>query len=203
MDQLSNINFREAQNKAELEALFTLRHQVYSEDENLKSMLSENSLDLNVYDLNALHFGAFENNEPIAYIRLVVGKETHFTSWVKELFSEHGIKLETQKFTFPFQNYHPDLIWSKKFIQSLENRKIGEVGRLAIHKDYRQAGEILDTLFENFINYCKNQGINTAFGSCTLLLERYYRKFNFQRAENCEPFIYKNLPEAVIVRFDD
>lgn len=199
----SNIQFREAQNKTELEALFTLRHQVYQEDRNLQSMLSENNLDLTVYDLNALHFGAFENDKAIAYIRLVVEKETHFTAWANELISELGIQLEKQKFPFPFQNYHPDLNWSIQFIKSLESRKIGEVGRLAIHKDYRQAGEILDALFENFINYCKNQGINTAFGSCTLLLERYYRKFNFVRVENCQPFMYKDLPEAVIVRFDD
>lgn len=203
MINLSNIQFREAQNKSELEALFALRHQVYLEDENLKSMLSGNQLDLSVYDLNALHFGAFENNKVIAYIRLVVEKETHFTSWVNQIIKEHQIQLENKKFTFPFQNYHPDLNWSENFIQSLANRKIGEVGRLAILKNYRQAGEILDTLFENFIFYCKKQHIQTAFGSCTLLLERYYRKFNFQRAENCQPFVYKNLPEAVIVRFDD
>lgn len=203
MDKLSYIHFREAQSKTELEALFTLRYQVYLEDENLQSMLSENRLDLTAYDLNALHFGAFENDKAIAYIRLVVENETHFTSLVKELISKNVIEVEKPRFAFPFQNYHPDLIWSEQFIQSLENRKIGEVGRLAIHQDYRKAGKILDALFENFITYCKIQQINTAFGSCTLLLERYYRKFNFIRAENCEPFIYKNLPEAVIVRFDD
>ncbi|MFN5417118.1 MAG: GNAT family N-acyltransferase, partial [Flavobacteriia bacterium] len=162
MNNLSNIKFREAQNKTELEALFTLRYQVYQEDRNLQSMLSENNLDLTVYDLNALHFGAFENDKAIAYIRLVAEKETHFTFWVKEIISELGIQLEKQKFPFPFQNYYPDLSWSEDFIESLENRIIGEVGRLAIHKDYRQAGEILDALFENFITYCKNQGINTA-----------------------------------------
>lgn len=203
MINLSNIHFREAQNKAELEALFALRHQVYLEDENLKSMLSGNSLDLSIHDLNALHFGAFDKNKPIAYIRLVVEKETHFTPWINEIIAEHEIQLENKKFTFPFQNYYPDLKWSEDFIQGLENRIIGEVGRLAIHKDCRQAGNLLDALFLNFIDYCKKNQIQTAFGSCTLLLERYYRKFNFQRAENCQPFIYKNLPEAVIVRFDD
>lgn len=58
-------------------------------------------------------------------------------------------------------------------------------------------------LITEFIDYCKNdKKITTGFGSCTLSLERYYRKFGFSITQGSEPFVYDGLPEAVIVRFD-
>ena len=105
--------------------------------------------------------------------------------------------------TFPFQQYYPNTTWSLSFLDELKGHKIGEVGRLAIHKNYRKGGVILNELITAFIDYCKNdQKITTGFGSCTLSLERYYRKFGFSIAKGSEPFVYYGLPEAVIVRFD-
>ena len=198
------IQYREPLNSNELEALFRLRHLVYSEDAHLNSMIQKTSpYDINGFDLQSLHFGAFENGKAIAYIRITTVLETHFTKWVKEILFKNNIATKTSSSLFPFQSYYPDLNWGIDFISSLEGRKTGEVGKLAIHKDYRKAGVILSGLIESFIDYCKNeQKIETGFGSCALKLARYYRKFGFTPASGAKSFIYEKLPEAVIMRFD-
>lgn len=198
-----NIQFREPVNKQELEALFHLRHKVYSEDSLLHSMIPKDcsNIDLNFYDLNSLHFAAFVDDKPVACIRITTGNKTHFTSLVEELANEAKISTTGHKVVYPFQNFYPDQNWSLEFIQSLNGRKIGEVGRLAIHKDFRTGGLLFSNFIRSFIKYCKEeQAFSTGFGSCSLPLERFYRKFGFERAS--QPFVYKNLPEAVIVRFD-
>ena len=200
----TDIPYRAPAGREELEGLFKLRYNVYKEDHALKSMLSAQTHDFNAYDLNALHFGAFADGKPIAYVRLAVEEETHQTPLMKEILENGGLSLKEKERAFPFQHYHPDYRWSETFLRQLKGKRIGEVGRLAIDSAYRNGGEVLDDLFSAFISYCRDeQQINTGFGSCTLLLERYYRKFGFRRAENCQPFVHKNLPEAVIVRFDD
>lgn len=195
--------YREPENLKELEDLFSLRYSIYKHDRSMNSMIFGMSHDFNSYDTTALHFGAFHDGKAVAYMRLTLDRETHQSPDVKTLMQKKGIPVRQKKHRFPFQHYYPDNRWSESFLTDLESKKIGEVGRLAIHPDYRTGGILLDEMFSAFIDYCKSHGINTGFGSCTLLLERYYRKFGFQRAENCSPFVYKNLPEAVIVRFDD
>lgn len=199
-----SILYREPLNINELEALFRLRYTIYSEDPDLNSMVQLNAPhDMNSFDLHALHYGAFVNEKPIAYIRITTASETHFTIWVKQLLLKNNIATAPATSFFPFQLYYPDLNWSNKFLLGLEGRKIGEVGKLAIHKDYRKAGNVLTGLIESFIEYCKkDQKIETGFGSCTLTLARYYRKFGFTVASGAQSFIHGTLPEAVIMRFD-
>lgn len=198
------MHYREPQNIEELELLFGLRYNVYAEDPNLYRMLSSSSFfDINSYDLKAFHFGAFEGVIPVAYIRMSTISETHFTPWVEKLLHKHNMEGKANTFPFPFQEYYPDMEWSTAFIKGLNGRKIGEVGKLTIHKKYRQGGLVLDELITAFINYTKNeQHFETGFGSCSMLLERYYRKFGFQVAEGAQPFVHEDLPEAIIVRFD-
>lgn len=197
------IQYREPSTIQELESLFRLRYYVYSQDQNLHKMVSSINQDINWYDLNAYHFAAFENGNPIGYIRITSTSETHFTPWVKEIITSNNISLEQKSPPFPFQSYCPDSNWCTAFLTSLNGRKIGEVGKLAIHQNYRQGGVILNNLIDSFIHYCKNeQNFETGFGSCTLQLARFYRKFGFTIANDSAPFIYASLPEAVIVRFD-
>lgn len=200
-----NIQFREPKSKEELASLFHLRFNVYSEDEHLHSMVSDSGvqLDLNSYDHTALHFAAYIENEAIAYIRITTKGETHFTPWVKEIANEARITTSTEKDSYPFQHYYPDSNWSTNFVNELNGRKIGEVGKLAIHKDFR-GGLIFTDFIEAFVNYCKiEHSFSTGFGSCSLYLEQVYKKFGFERVKGSMPFVYKGLPEAVIVRFDN
>jgi GNAT superfamily N-acetyltransferase len=200
--ETETFEYREPINMEELEDLFSLRYSIYKYDRLLNSMLFGMSHDFNSYDTTALHFGAFHNGKAIAYMRLTLDRETHQTEHVKTLMHKFGIPVRKKKHRFPFQHYYPDQDWSDSFLTELQGKKIGEVGRLSIHPDYRNGGILLDNMFSAFISYCKSHEVKIGFGSCTLLLERYYRKFGFQRAENCSPFVYKNLPEAVIVCFD-
>ena len=199
-----NIKFREPENIDELESLFRLRYIVYSEDPVMKKLLHSSSpLDINRFDLNALHFAGFVGSIPVAYMRITTNAETHFTGWINTILEKNNIVLEQNSTEYPFQSYCNDEAWYGQFLSGLNGRKIGEVGRLAIHKEHRRGGAVLEDLIRSFIHYCKEeQRFDTGFGSCTLLLERYYSKFGFTRAENAVPFTYKELPEAVIVRFD-
>lgn len=198
------IEYREPSTINELESLFRLRYKVYSEDPLLSKMVSsQDSLDIDQYDLKAFHYGAFDGKIAIAYVRFASSNNTSFTNWVEQILSNNNIHIETKKALFPFQKYYPDSEWSRTFLASLEGRKIGEVGKLAIHKDYRFGGDHLEGFMSSFIEYCiKGQKIETGFGSCTLQLERYYRKFGFTVAEGAKPFIYEELPKAIILRFD-
>lgn len=198
------IQFREPASREELESLFRLRHKVYSEDPFLNSMVNPSTvdLDMNIYDLNALHFGAYRDNEAIACIRMTTDNKTHITTWAQELAIDTRMIADEVGETYPFQNYYPDANWSKEFIKSLHGRKIGEVGKLAIHQDHRSKG-LLPEFISAFVSYCKDEhSFSTGFGSCSLQLEKFYLKFGFTRAEGSAPFTHKGLPEAVIVRFD-
>jgi hypothetical protein len=198
------IQFREPTDINELESIFKLRHSVYSEDPLLNNMVKPSSLiDVSNFDLNALHFAAFDGRKPVASIRIISQFPTHFTLWIQKIIADNHLKLEDYMVQFPLLMYYPDLNWSLKFIADLKGTKIGEVGRLAIHKDFRKGGIVLDNLIRSFIEYCiKGQLFNTGFGLCTPLLERYYLKFGFSRVQEVIPFVHGDLPEAVVVRFD-
>ena len=199
-----NLDFREPADINELGSLFRLRHTVYVEDPLLHKMLPAHSKhDINQFDLNALHFAGFDGEKPVAYIRMVTRSETLFAEWTQSILSATNSEVALAHTPFPFQAYCTDKEWSVKFVEQLERRKIGEVGKLAIHKEYRKGGLVLNALIQAFIHYCKEeQKFETGFGSCVLSLERYYRKFGFERAAGAIPFIYEGLPKAVIVKFD-
>lgn len=198
-----NIQYREPESIKELEDLFRLRYIVYSEDARLKKMVDLNvTFDINEFDLQALHYGAFVDGKAIAYMRITTNLDTRFTNWVKQIIFHNNILIEPPSFSYPFQSYYPDLNWSNNFVSSLKGKKIGEVGKLAIHKDFRKAETVLSRFIPSFIEYCKlKQKIETGFGLCNLRLARYYKRFGFYSAEGSKPFVYKELPEAVIVQF--
>lgn len=200
-----NIHFREPANIGELDSLFRLRYSVYSENPLLQKMISLGSpYDINWFDLHAFHFAGFAQEKPIACMRIVTHTETYFASWIKTILAKNNHTLEPGYTQFPFQLYCPHKDWSRKFIEGLKGRRVGEVGKLAIHSGFRKGGRILNELIESFVQYCKEiHKFDTGFGSCTLPLERYYRKFGFERAEGAMPFTYSGLPEAVIVKFDN
>lgn len=200
---MMSVEYREPINLNELESLFSLRYAIYKEDPALNKMVNSSANhDINKFDLYSFHYGAFINGEAIAYIRITTASHTHFTKWVKQILTANKIATETINSSFPFQNYYPDKKWSENFVSSMEGKNVGEVGKLAIHKEYRKAGTILFGLIDSFIKYCKaEQSIETGFGSCTIKLARYYCKFGFTIVEGTKPFIYGELPEAVIVKF--
>ncbi len=199
------IEYREPKDENELDAILRLRYTVYSEDKELNTMVSASAThDVNEFDTNALHFAGFAGKNPVAYIRITTGHETLFSPWVQNIVSVNNIVVAKHPASFPFQQYYPNPDWALGFIKSLKGRKIGEVGKLAIHKNYRKGGGVLNDLVSSFVNYCKNdQKFNTGFGICTHELERYYRKFGFSIVEGSSAFISNGLPEAVIVRFDN
>jgi hypothetical protein len=198
-----SLQFREPKNKEELAKLYRLRFKVYSEDTFLHRMVALNSnLDINQFDINAFHFAAFDKNMPIAYIRITSTIPNNFTKWTEELIFENNIKIKYEDHTYPFENYYPDKIWIKNFLLSISDKIVGEVGKLVIHEDYRVGGKTLFGLISQFQIYCfKENKYELGFGSCSLILERYYRKFGFERVDQSIPFTFPDLPEAVIMQF--
>lgn len=199
-----NLEYREPHSKSELQALFQMRQEVFAGDPFLSKMVKSNSaIDINGFDVNALHFGAFELGKPVAYIRIATTHKTSFTNWVHNIIANQQMHIAQQDFQFPFLTYYPDLKWSQHFLDSLKDRNIGEVGKLAIKRDYRKGGETLNRLIQSFIHYCKfNKGIDTGFGICALKLARYYKRFGFKPAHGARNFVYQDLPKAIVVRFD-
>ena len=205
MNDLNCILFREPNSLSELESLLRLRFSVYSNDAFLSGMVDETALfDISEFDVNAYHFGAFLNNEPIACIRITNATETSFTPWMHQIVLQNKLFISPKQTNFPFQAYYPDKLWSERFIQSLEGKKIGEVGKLAIHTKFRKSGTVLFGLIESFVNYCTDiQSFETGFGVCSLSLARYYKRFGFSKTMGAQSFIYEGLPEANVLRFDN
>jgi predicted GNAT family N-acyltransferase len=204
MNSFSHIQYREPSNLTELEALLRLRYEVYAEDKYLNQMVSATaSFDLNVFDLNAFHFGGFVDGKPIAYIRITNYEKTEFTEWIEQIVKENRLSVQSSAHQFPFQSYYPDSKWSATFVASLGDKKVGEVGKLAIHKMYRKSGSVLFEIITAFLKYCKiNKAYEVGFGVCVEKLARYYKRFGFEKVAEAKPFTYGNLPEAVLVRFD-
>ena len=151
------IEFREPRDIHEMEAIFKLRQEVYSADAVLWKMVDDKAeLDINQYDFNANHFGAFNKGELIAAIRFSTAKATHQTESVKKIIKNHQIALQAKSKRFPFENYYPDQAACNNFIQNLAGKNIGEVGKLAIKPEYRKGFELLNQFIEAFIEYARN-----------------------------------------------
>lgn len=198
-----NIEYREPNSVSELAALFKLRYEVYRNDEELYKMIGSSTHDINSFDSKSWHFGAFHEGKAIGYVRLATLHPTTFAPWVDEIVKSIDVKIEVNSNDFPFQTFYPDIEWSKSFIEEIRQRNIGEVGKLAILKDQRKGDVIMHGLISSFLQYCtKKHKIETGFGSCSIVLERYYRKFGFYMPDGVRSFTYKDLPEAIILRFD-
>lgn len=179
------------------------RFSIYKEDRRLSSIIGDDLHDISDYDFRALHFGAFENDKLIAYVRFVLREPNlePFSSWLSVICSENNFTPKTAQFLFPFQQYHPDREWQKQFLSNLQEKKIGELGKLAVDESHRNTN-LLATFLEAFMEHCADKyAIVYGFGSCSLALERYYLKMNFERVATCETYVYKQLPEAVLVCF--
>ena len=193
-----NLEFRPARTEAELRSLLNLRHDVYANDPSLQTMVR--GCDITSFDMRSLHFGAFDNYRAVAYMRMVQEEETSFAAWVKTIAGDDIIAVPGSA-RFPFETYCPDKTWNLQFLESLNGKKIGEAGKLAIHKDYRRDA-ILENFIRAFVNYCnETHRFDSGFGICTFTLERFYRRLGFHRANGALPFIHDDLPEAVMLQF--
>jgi len=190
------IVFREPVSENEFRELMEFRRRIYAQTETLKNMVTQN--DISAFDAQAFHFAAYDGTSPVAYMRMVQTVETKFADWIKTIAGT----LESAAVSFPFENYSPNKSWNAEFLQSLQFQKIGEAGKLAVDKDYR-SDIFLEQFIKAFLNYCINDNhFEVGFGICTYSLERFYKRFGFYRASGAVPFVYQDLPEAVVVRFD-
>ena len=207
------ISYRQARSKSELASLFQLRHQVFSENQEINSIIQfdlthdynefdPNHYDLTKFDINACHFGAFIKNMPIGYMRITSSTPTSSTQWTKEIILENGIEIKPNNDSFPFEQHYPDKDWSNRFLNTFSNKKNGEIGKLAIHGDFRNGGLVFQDLIYKIQELCIYE-LEYDFGItiCTLELEDLYKSLGFIRIHNSLIFPYKKSPEAVIMQF--
>jgi predicted GNAT family N-acyltransferase len=143
--------FREIRDQSELEHFFHLRYSVYL-NSRMKGFLKENThyIDMDIYDLHALHFGLLCENQPIGYLRLVLHKSAHYNSEVLDIGKKYGVYSETTHSKsallrwnypdFPFLNY-PHVPESMiEYYQNSTNKRAGfvEASRLVVLSDFRQ-----------------------------------------------------------------
>jgi predicted GNAT family N-acyltransferase len=194
-----NLEFREPLNEQELSELFSFRQSIYAQTESLKTMVQKS--DITFFDQHALHFAAYDENQAVAYMRMVQKQETKFADWIKNISAENHHS-NSEKIEFPFENYSPDKVWNKEFLSRFENQKFGEAGKLAIAKNFR-SDQFLSKFVQSFLDHCiQKNGFQSGFGVCTLELERFYKRLGFFRPEGAEPFTHNDLPLAVMVQFD-
>jgi predicted GNAT family N-acyltransferase len=194
-----HLEFREASTESELRSLFDLRRNVFSMDPALR--INDTGNDITAFDLQSIHFGAFKGNRAVAYLRMVQQTPTDLELCVKNMATEDLAPIP-KGVSFPFEMYAPDQTWNKEFLNSLDGKKIGEAGKLAIDEDYRGT-RVPKDFVQAFITHCNEKhGFDSGFGICTFRLERFYKRLGFYRANGSRPFIYNDLPEAIMLQFD-
>jgi predicted GNAT family N-acyltransferase len=194
-----HLEFREASTESELKSLFDLRRNVYSMDPSLRAASGGNNI--TAFDLQSIHFGGFQGNRAVAYMRMVQDEETDLALCVKNI-ANGEIAPIPKGVSFPFEMYAPDKTWNKEFLSSLDGKKIGEAGKLAIHEDFRGT-RVPKDFIRAFVTHCNERyGFDSGFGICTFRLERFYKQLGFYRANGSRPFIHDDLPEAIMLQFD-
>lgn len=193
-----SILFREPANPAELLALFEFRKEIYAKSDLLKSMSQQNLA--SEFDCRAFHFVGFADGKPVAYMRMVQAAETPCAEWIRSL--NLDLTPKPSDMDFPFEKYSPNKSWNKNFLKSLQGKKIGEAGKLAVDETYRST-DFLKGFIREYMHFCiYRHKFETGFGVCTLTLERFYRQFGFYIPNGAEPFTAEGLPEAVMMQFD-
>lgn len=192
--------FREITDQKKLEHFFHLRYAIYV-NSRLKGFLKENAynLDLDIYDLHALHYGLFSENEPIGYLRLVLHKRKHYNSDVLEIGQKYGIYSQTTHAKpavlqsnypdFPFLNYPHVPKAVKEYYEDAKNRRISfvEASRLIVLSDFRQSFtskflvKCAVTVFKILFMSSKEAVIN-----CIKRHERFYAGYGFSAIANSE-----------------
>lgn len=191
------LEFREPHTEAQFRQLLEFRQLVYAQNTTLKSLSL--TPDLSAFDARAHHYTAFENDRPVAYMRMVQRSETKFGEWVHRISGNALVPAETQ---FPFEQYAPDKAWNRAFLERFESEKTGEAGKLAIAQSHRSDRFLKDFVKAFLVYAIHDRGFDSGFGVCTHTLERFYRRLGFYRSEGSQPFVYKDLPAAVLVQFD-
>lgn len=200
-----SIIFRQAKNLHELKALLKLRYQGYLQSA-CASLIQPNryQIDLDVYDLRALHFGVFETDglraKPIGYVRFIQEEMTSTAPMIWQLaFTHPELLAALQKDasnTFPFLQYHPNQSSMELRIAKAraKGERILEASRFVFDPQIRSAG---------ILNFTAEATLATLFFGlsydCLMLVCnpshcRFYQRLGFQFFDEGIQTSYEKLP---------
>ena len=205
-----SIIFRQASNLHELKALLKLRYQGYLHSQ-CASLIEHNryQIDLDSYDLRALHFGIFETDglraKPIGYVRLIQDELAPSAPLLWQLAFTHPEllpKLEKDPETpFPFMQYHPDADWLSYYIAEAKakGQKLVEASRFVFDPNVRSKG------LAGFVTEATLSIVFFSLAYKKLMLVcnpshcRFYSRAGFQYLDEGIQSDYQDLPARFMV----
>lgn len=187
--------FREITEKEELEELFKMRYEIYSECK-LNGFVKKNKykIDIDYYDINSRHYALFYNNSIVGCLRVVLPKDIIFQDRVLEIGRKYSMmngsyNTTIDKLPFPFLGYDetPQSYWDYYNSCSLKNEKFIEASRLILHPEHRTIRSskfLIECAMVDYILLSK--GLNHAIISCIDNHSSFYKHYGFCEINNSD-----------------
>ena len=193
--------YREPQSQEELEVLLKIRYKSFIRGYwDLVTPKNIYEMDIDAFDVNAIHFGLFiwENNieKPIGYVRCVTENEAKHAVWIKNILEKcPELNIPPAQFSLPLQGKleSKDLPVLQDFMDEQKNKNydIVEVSRITVDENYTSIGILY--VFSDFV-FCTNYSENAYYLlTSKTILEKAYVKNGFVRMDHLSFYIAKEL----------
>ena len=201
--------FREPKNIRELEDLFRLRFEGFS-DSRCAGLLSSGhyGLEIDSYDLNAIHLGLFESGgrrpRAVGYLRVVTDEETHFANDIWLIAAKYPGLIEKIKepapHLFPLLAYCDTDGHITDFYQKAksEGKKMAEHSRFVFDPGIRAMG--LHRFFTNatIVSSLYSYNIHYNMLACTVRHSVYYKRMGFKPLAEGMSYTYGEFDASVL-----
>jgi hypothetical protein len=190
--------FREITKPAEMEKLFRLRYEVYSES-GMSPFLKPNvhRIDMDVYDLHSRHFGIYLNNDLIAGVRAVIDKGDYYNPDVYEIGRKYGVYADDKSSQvellrsdypdFPFLSYPTVPVDVKQFYEEQKkDKKVFMSSRCVIdanHRGLKTIQFLTESILTIGILLCGEKA-GMAVTDVSVPHSKFYPRYGFKSIEN-------------------
>lgn len=202
--------FREADKREELEALLNLRFRGYLQSR-CASLLDEDiqELDLDAYDLRAIHLGLFEYGgrkpKPVGYLRIILDRISDKAPVIRKIAAKHpGLtaKLEQKtKAVFPLMAQCDENGGISQFYQKAraQGKTVAELSRFVFDPAIRSMGFTRFFTESAIIASLFTYGVDYNILACTVRHSSYYQRFGFKAVEEGVCYAYGQFDASVLM----
>jgi hypothetical protein len=193
--------YREAESQEELEELLKLRYRAFLRGTwGLITKRNIYQIDIDVFDVNAMHFGLFiqkdEKEIPIGYVRFVTETTTKHGNWIENILKKcTDIELINTEFKFPVQvkleSKHIPILQDFIKEQNQNNFKVVEISRISLEEGVTTFK--LSNLFIDFIFGSELKNKSTYIIHVIDSSEKIYIKNGFIRHNSISSFVIDDL----------
>jgi hypothetical protein len=199
--------FREITDPAEMEKLFRLRYQVYSESD-LAPFLKKNEhqVDMDVYDLHSRFYGIYCKDQLVAGVRAVIDRRDYYNPEVYDIGSKYGIYSEDKSSQekliradyadFPFLSYAGVPEEVKQFYETQKkDKKVYMSSRCVIDANHRGL-KIIQFLTESIailITQLCGEKVGLAITDVSISHSKFYSRYGFFPIETAPTYVVNNI----------